>query len=399
MSTNVRSAVGGGASCAVTAALGPEFANLRRSILRELVPDLEDRLRGVAEQDELAPVLAAFREDSRGLLDPRANGDLGMRAATVACEALATGRQTYLMPVLVSALTRMPVLLGGTPAQQVRLLADPTSGPRRGFAMTEPAVGSDVSGLSTVAAERGGQIVLNGHKRWISLLEEPEWIIVWTKPEGGSGHALSCVVVPGDAPGLQLIRHGTPLGMRAIPTYDLILEDVTIPVDNRIGDSGQAFGLAMRCLNAVRCLVAARGLGLTARVLMDATRYTRQRSAFGGTIADMQAVRMRLAELGARLEAARALTYRAAAITDEHRLGKQDAPVLAAAKYLATELAVDAATAALHLVGAAGYDEEEHGFARQLRDAQQLTIVEGVSEVQLELVGHGMLDGHLWWDD
>jgi alkylation response protein AidB-like acyl-CoA dehydrogenase len=189
------------------------------------------------------------------------------------------------------------------------------------------------------------------------------------------------------------------MGMRAIPTYDLILEDVTIPVANRIGEAGAAFGLAMRCLNAVRCLVAARGLGLTARVLMDATSYVKERKAFGGTIADKQAVRMTLAGLGARLEAARTLTYRAAALTDERRLGKEDAPVLAASKYLGTELAVDAATAALHVMGATGYDEEEHEIARHLRDAQQLTLVEGVSEVQLELIGFGMLDGNLWWDD
>ena len=117
-----------------------------------------------------------------------------------------------------------------------------------------------------------------------------------------------------------------------------------------------------------------------------------------GTLADRQSVRATLAALAARLEAARLLTYRAAALADARDLGKQAGPVHAASKWLGTELAVEAATAAMHLAGAAGYDESRTMFARHLRDAQQLTIVDGVSEVQLELIGYGVLDGSLWWE-
>jgi alkylation response protein AidB-like acyl-CoA dehydrogenase len=265
--------------------------------------------------------------------------------------------------------------------------------------MTEPQPGSDVAGLTTIARDDGDHVILSGHKRWITV-QDPgalEWAIVWAKPQGGSGHALSCFVVPADAAGLRIEPRGELLGMRAVSLNDLHLDDVRVSRENQLGEDGRCFGLAMRCLNSVRCVVGARGLGLTARVLMDAAEHVGSRPAFGGTLAGRQPVRATLAALAARLEAARLLTYRAAALADAGGLGKAEGPILGASKWLGTELAVEAATAALHLAGAAGYDESETMFARHLRDAQQLTIVEGVSEVQLELIGHGVLDRLLWW--
>jgi alkylation response protein AidB-like acyl-CoA dehydrogenase len=245
----------------------------------------------------------------------------------------------------------------------------------------------------------GDHVILNGHKRWITVqdADQLEWIIVWGKPDGGGAHALSCFVVPADADGLTIARYGRGLGMRAVPLYDISLDDVRVSRANQLGEDGSAFGLAMRSLNSVRSVVGARGLGLTARVLMDAAVLVRERPAFGGTRGDRQTVRAKIADVAARLEAARLLTYRAAAIADGGGLGKRDAPILAASKYLGTELAVDASTTALHLAGALGYDEDSTMFSRHLRDAQQLTLVEGVSEVQLELIGYGVLDQLLWW--
>lgn len=335
------------------------------------------------------------------MLDGRTEGDLGIRAATVACEALATGRQTYLVPVLVSALSRTPIVLAGSEEQQVRFLGRIGQAPVGTFGMTEPGPGSDVAGLQTTIRDDGERAILNGHKRWITVQdpEQLEWIVVFGKPEGAGGHALSCFVVPADADGVRIERRGELLGMRAVPLCDVILDDVCLRRDeHQIGEDGRCFGLAMRCLNSVRCVVGARGLGLTARVLMDAAEWVKQREAFGGTLADRQTVRADLARLAARLEAARLLTYRAAAIADSGELGRKAGPVLGASKYLGTELAVEAATTALHLAGAAGYNERQTMFARHLRDAQQLTIVEGVSEIQLELIGHGVLDKLLWWD-
>ena len=385
---------------AVAMTLGPSYASLRSHVLTTIVPRLDAAMAEVAEEDELPHVLDTLAQDQSGLLDPRADGDLGVRAATVAVEALATGRQTYLIPVLVNALSRMPIVLAGDEQQQARFLTRARSAPVGAFAMTESGPGSDVAGLQTVARAHGDGFVLEGRKRWVTVQdpERLEWLIVWAKVEGGGPHALSCFVVPADAAGLTIRPHGRLLGMRAVPVCDVGLDGVRVTAEHLLGEPGRAFGLAMRCLNSVRCVVAARGLGLTARVLMDVAELIQQRRAFGGTMADRQPVRAKIADLAARLEAARLLTYRAAAIADAGGLGKQEGPVLGASKYLATELAVEAATTTLHLAGALGYDEDASMFSRHLRDAHQLTLVEGVSEVQLELVGYGVLAKDLWWD-
>lgn len=380
--------------------LGHDFVELRRHILGNVVPALDSLVASVAEEDELAPVLERLAADPNRLLDGRCDGDLGIRHATVAVEALATGRQTYLVPVLVSALSRMPIALAGTDAQKDRFLARVGEAPVGTFAMTEPTPGSDVAGLGSRARREGDEVILDGHKRWITVQDPDhlEWLIVWAKPDGSTGHELSCFVVPADAAGLTIEPHGDALGMRAVPLCDVRLDGVRVGREHQLGEDGRCFGLAMRCLNSVRCVVGARGLGLTARVLMDAAEHVRSREAFGATIGDRQTVRAKLAALAARLEAARLLTYRAAAMADAHGLGKAEGPILGASKWLGTELAVDAATTALHLAGALGYDQSATMFSRHLRDAQQLTIVEGVSEVQLELIGHGVLDKLLWWE-
>jgi alkylation response protein AidB-like acyl-CoA dehydrogenase len=386
---------------AVGAVLGSRFAELRSHVLADLLPELDRAVADVPEEDELAPVLRLLAADPNALLDGRQDGDLGIRAATVATEALATGRQTYLIPVLVSALTRMPIVLAGTEEQRSRFLADVATAPVGAFGMTEATPGSDVAGLGTVAREDGDVTVLDGRKCWITVQDQSrlEWVVVWAKAAGGGPHALSCFVVPVGTPGLEVRRQdAAPLGMRSVPLCEVVLDGVRVGPECRIGEPGRAFGLAMRCLNSVRCVVGARGLGLAARVLMDASTQVQERPAFGGTLADRQSVRAKIADLAARLEAARMLTYRAAAIADAGGLGKPEGPVLGATKYLGTELAVEAATTALHLAGALGYDERSTMFSRHLRDAQQLTLVEGVSEVQLELIGYGVLEKLLWWD-
>lgn len=399
-STPMTTATSTNAADAVAAVLGPEHAALRHHLLG-LLPALDEITAGRPEDDELSDELFdTLARDPYGLLDPAAvdpSAGLGIRVATVATEALATGRQTYLIPVLLSALSRMPLVLAGTAEQKERHLASLGAGARVSFAMTEATAGSDVSGLQTTARRDGDSYVISGAKRWVSRLGELEWFTMFAKPEGASSHALSCFVVDGASLGLTYTRIDGLLGMRAVPMYEVTFDDVRVPAEALIGEEGRAFGLAMRCLNTVRPVVAARGLGLTARVLMDATRYVEERSAFGGTLIDQQLVRIKLADLAARLEAARLLTYRAAALIDAGELGKEAAPVLSAAKWLGTELAVEAATTCLHLAGAAGYTNQLP-FERALRDAQQLTIVEGVSEVQLELVARGLIDRTLWWE-
>jgi alkylation response protein AidB-like acyl-CoA dehydrogenase len=370
---------------------------LRRVVLTELVPRLDGFLVDSAEDHELSDVVwGEIADVPFRLLDPRGRGDdgLGITRLTVAIEALATGRQTYVMPVLLSALPSVALLLNGCANQQRRFLGPIRTGSgRAAFALSEAGAGSDVSAIETVAEQVGDEFVLRGRKAWISVPDRTDWILVFAKPaDARSDHALSCLIVPAATPGVSFVPCSPQLGMSAVPLRDVVLDDVVVAASQLVGRAGGGFGIAMRTLNAVRPLVAARGLGLVASVLMAATRHVEGRRAFGGSLADLQQVRAKLAGLAARLEAARLLTYYAAQQVDAHGPGKEQAPMLAAAKLLSTELAVEAATTCMHLAGAAGYTTALP-FERALREAQQLTVVEGASEVQLEL-----LDRTMWWD-
>ena len=153
----------------------------------------------------------------------------------------------------------------------------------------------------------------------------------------------------------------------------------------------------MQSLNAMRPIVAARGIGLAEGALMYATDYAKNRAAFGQTIADFQGIQWEIAKCATEIEAARLLTYRAAWLADQGKFTKEYVPQLSMAKYYASEVAVKASGLAVQLLGAAGY-MEDHPTEMYYRDARQLTIVEGTSQVQLGLIGRGVVGHDLWWD-
>ncbi len=186
------------------------------------------------------------------------------------------------------------------------------------------------------------------------------------------------------------------MGVRGVATGELLLHDVHVPAENVIGEIG-GFRLAMLGLNSMRPIVAARGIGLAEGALMYATEYVKERQAFTRTIADFQGIQWEIAKLAVDIEAARLLTYRAASYADQGRFTKEWVPYLSMAKYHATELAVRASNVALQLLGAAGY-MKDHPMELYYRDAKQLTIVEGTSQVQLGLIGKAVLAHDLWWD-
>ena len=169
-----------------------------------------------------------------------------------------------------------------------------------------------------------------------------------------------------------------------------------VPDANVVGEIG-GFRLAMLGLNSMRPIVAARGIGLAEGALMYATEYVQQRAAFNRTVADFQGIQWEIAKLATEIEAARLLTYRAAWLADQGKFTKEWVPYLSMAKYYSTELAVKASGVCLQLLGAAGY-MKDHPTELYYRDAKQLTIVEGTSQVQLGLIARGVLDRDLWWD-
>ncbi|MHB8190490.1 MAG: acyl-CoA dehydrogenase family protein [Ferrimicrobium sp.] len=326
----------------------------------------------------------------------------GILGLTLAIEEVAKYSNTAALMLLLSRLPTGPVLIAGTEAQKERYLPDIAAGrTRASFGLSEVGAGSDVVGMRTSATPDSGTPggwVLNGSKSWISGVRQADWYTVFAKtgdPSSRKHDSITAFIVERSWPGVQVPRVDDKMGVRGVDTGELLLSDVRVPPENVIGEVG-GFRLAMLGLNAMRPIVAARGLGLAEGALMYATQYVRERPAFGHTIADFQGIQWEIAKIATEIEAARLLTYRAAWHADRGEFGREWVPYLSMSKYYATEMAVRASSVALQLLGAAGY-MKEHPLEMYYRDAKQLTIVEGTSQVQLGLIARGVLSQDLWW--
>ncbi|MGH9091681.1 MAG: acyl-CoA dehydrogenase family protein [Acidimicrobiales bacterium] len=388
-------------------ALPAEMAELQQSVRRLARDKVRPRAREIDRSGEYPQDLFdAFREAGLlGLCVPEALGGAGagILGLVVAVEEVAKYSNAAALMLLLTRLPTGPLLIAGSPALKERYVRPVAEGTERAaFGLSEPQAGSDVMGMRTRAEpdpDRPGGWVLTGTKCWMSGVREADWYTVFAKtgdPASRAHHSVTAFVVERRWPGVSVGGTDRKMGVRGVDTGELLLDGVRVPPENVIGEVG-GFRLAMLGLNAMRPVVAARGIGLAEGALMYATEYVKQRAAFGGTIADFQGIRWEIARCAVEIEAARLLTYRAAAVADAGHYGKEDVPVLSMAKYHATELAVRASGLAVQLLGAAGY-MEDHPTEQWYRDAKQLTIVEGTSQVQLNLIARGVLDGDLWWD-
>jgi alkylation response protein AidB-like acyl-CoA dehydrogenase len=322
---------------------------------------------------------------------------------TVAIEEVAKYSNAAALMLLLTRLPIGPVLIAGNDDQKQRYLPGIARGEvRAAFGLSEAVAGSDVAGMRTRAVpDRGdaGDWVLTGTKCWMSGVVEADWYTVFAKtgdPSSRAHDSITAFIVERGWEGVSVGRTDAKMGVRGVHTGELVLDQVRVPADNVIGEVG-GFRLAMLGLNAMRPVVAARGIGLAEGALMYATEYVKEREAFGHTIADFQGIQWEIAKVAVDIEAARLLTYRAAWLADQGKFGKEYVPLLSMAKYHATELAVRASGLAVQLLGAAGY-MEDHPTELWYRDAKQLTIVEGTSQVQLGLIARGVLGHDLWWD-
>jgi hypothetical protein len=351
-------------------------------------------------------IFEAFRDTGLlGLCIPEEYGGsgAGILGLTVAIEEVAKYSNTAALMLLLTRLPTGPVLIAGTEDQKHKYLPGIAAGTQRAaFGLSEPQAGSDVMGIRTRAIpdpDGDGGWVLTGTKCWMSGVSEADWYTVFAKtgdPASRAHDSVTAFIVERAWSGVDVGRTDHKMGVRGVDTGELVLTGVRVPAANVVGEVG-GFRLAMLGLNSMRPVVAARGIGLAEGALMYATEYVQQRAAFGKTIADFQGVQWEIAKCAVDIEAARLLTYRAAWLADQGKFTKEWVPLLSAAKYHATELAVRASGLAVQLLGAAGY-MTEHPTEQWYRDAKQLTIVEGTSQVQLGLVARGVLDRDLWWD-
>lgn len=369
-------------------------------LLRELLADRAAEIDRTG--DYPADVHAAFA--GQGWLSLSLPAELGgvpdgVAALTVLTEEAARSSTAGGLLLLLSRLPVAPILLGGTPDQREEFVRPLGAGTQRGaFAMSEPQAGSDLMGILAEAERDGDTWRITGTKAWISGGAEADWFVVVARESGTperSGSGIRAFIVDASAPGLSIaVRHERP-GGRGVSLVDIVLDGVEVPDSRRLPGIRSA-GPLLGSLASMRPIISARGTGLAAAALGLAVERLGRRTVGGRPLAELQGLQWQLADVAARLEGAFQLTHRAAAMIDAGESGPALMGKLAVTKLSASQVAVEAAMLAAQLHGAEGC-LAGHPADRMVRDARQLTVVEGTSEIQRTIIARALLDGRFDW--
>ena len=276
----------------------------------------------------------------------------------------------------------------GSPEQKRRYLPPLAAGRVLGaWGLTEPGSGSDAAALVTRAELRGESWILNGSKAFITNASVASTAVVMARTDGGRSRGISAFIVERGAPGFTSGKPYRKLGLHASDTAELIFQDARIPAASLLGERGAGFAQAMTVLEGGRIAMAAMGVGIGQAAVDQATRYMRQRTAFGKTLAEFNGLQGMIADVATEVEVARLLTLRAAYLKDSGRPAMHAA---AMAKLFASEAAMKAATKAVQIHGGAGYISE-FPVERIFRDAKLTEIGEGTSEIQRMVIAREIL--------
>jgi alkylation response protein AidB-like acyl-CoA dehydrogenase len=321
----------------------------------------------------------------------------GMLALCLAVEEVAKYCCSSGLMLLLSALSTQPIMIGGSEEQKKRWGGAVASGAKRAsFCLTEPSTGSDAANLRTRAVRDGDDYVLNGEKSYISGGTVADFCTVFAKTDPSAGpRGISAFVVETDTPGFTVARTDRKMGVKAVPTAHFAIQDARVPAENLLGGvEGRGFNAAMLGLNTCRPVVGARGLGLAEGALAYAIDFARKREAFGTPIINHQALQFMMADAAINIEASRLLVYQAAWNVDHGMYQREHAHYLSMAKAFATETAVKVSSDAIQILGAQGY-MMDHPLERHYRDARQLMIVEGTSQIQRVIISRALIESDL----
>ena len=299
--------------------------------------------------------------------------------------------------VIVSAHTSLcvdPILTYGSEEQKQKYLPALCNGEKLGaFALTEPGAGTDAQGAQTKAVLDGDEWILNGSKCFITNGKVADTYIVIAitsvveDKKGRKKKNFSAFIVDKDAPGFSFGTKEKKMGIRGSSTYELIFEDCRIPKENLLGQEGKGFQIAMHTLDGGRIGIAAQALGIAEGAFDRAIAYTKERKQFGRSIAAQQNTQFVLADMSAKIEAAKLLVYKAAMAKATQRSYSVEA---ATAKLFAAETAMEVTTKVVQLFGGYGYIRE-YDVERMMRDAKITEIYEGTSEVQRMVISGALL--------
>ncbi|HYG26416.1 MAG TPA: acyl-CoA dehydrogenase family protein [Caulobacteraceae bacterium] len=273
------------------------------------------------------------------------------------------------------------LVMFGTAEQKTKYLPRIASGEIvTSFALTEPEAGSDSAAVQTRARREGDHYVLDGTKRYITNAGKAGLFTVMarTNPDARGGAGVSAFLVPGDSPGLSVGRPEKKMGQHGAQIHDVIFDGVKVPAENRLGEEGEGFKVAMQVLDKGRLHIAALCVGVAERLIADCVAYAAERKQFGQPIASFQLIQAMIADSKTEALAARALVLEAARKRDA---GQQIVLEAAAAKLFASEMVGRVADRAVQIFGGAGY-VADHGIERLYRDVRIFRIYEGTSQIQ-----------------
>ena len=282
----------------------------------------------------------------------------------------------------------MPILKFGSEAQKRNFLIPLARGEMLGaFALTEPQAGSDASALRTRARRDGEHYVLNGTKQFITSGAHAGMVIVFAVTDPAAGKkGISAFIVPTDSPGYQVARVEDKLGQHASDTCQIVLNDVRVPAELRLGEEGEGYRIALANLEGGRIGIAAQSVGM-ARAAFEAARdYAHERSAFGKPLIEHQAVAFRLADMATQIAVARQMVHHAANLREAGLACLTEASM---AKLFASEMAEKVCSAAIQTLGGYGY-LSDFPVERIYRDVRVCQIYEGTSDVQRMVIARGL---------
>jgi butyryl-CoA dehydrogenase len=356
---------------------------------------------------EIAPKAAELDKNSRwpseilakmselgllGVAIPQEHGGAGMDAVSYALAVEEVSAACASCGVIMSVNNSLfcdPIYKFGTADQKARILAPVASGKKLGcFGLTEPMSGSDAQTMVTGAEKTSGGWVINGAKNWITNGPHADWIVVFAVTDrSGPKVKHTAFLVERGTPGFTQNPPDHKLGIHAAHSCTVFFENCKVPDENVLGAAGEGFKIAMAALDGGRIGIACQALGIARAALEKSVAYAKERKSFGVPIAQHQAIQFMLADMATELDAARLLTWRAAAMKDKHVRHSAESSM---AKLYASEMAHRVTHKAIQIHGGYGYSTE-FPVERHYRDARITEIYEGTSEIQRIVIAHSLL--------
>lgn len=353
-------------------------------------------------QKEIAPIAAEFDETGEfpsntikkmgamgfmGIEVPEEYGGAGMDtlAYVLALEEICKADASHGTIMSVNnSLFCNALTIFGTEAQKRKYLVPVASGEKIGaYALTEPMSGSDAGNMKSRAVRTGDEYLINGRKSWVTSAPVADYVLLFTMTDPDRRHhGITAFLIETDQAGFSRGKKEPKLGIRASATSEILFENYHCPVENRLGQEGEGFKIAMTVLDAGRIGIAAQALGIAEAAYEASVQYACQREAFGQPIGQFQGIQFKLADMKCRIEASRALLYNACA-AKEHwkKTGERFTLAASMAKLYASETAMFCAHHAVQIHGGMGYSKELP-VERYFRDAKITEIYEGTSEIQ-----------------